>query len=105
MKRVLKILAVDDEPLIRRAFLLAGTHRGHTVKVVSNGTKALELWPQFDPDLVFLDVFLPDMSGFQVLQGLPQKFKAKCIMISAHEDFQKEKRSCQWISSLCEKTF
>ena len=93
MDKVLKILIVDDEPLIRRAFLLAGTRCGHKVKAVSDGQGAKDIWLSFDPDLVFLDVLLPDMSGFQVLKTLPKKMKAKCIIISAHDDFQEEREN------------
>ena len=105
MQKNLRILAVDDEPLIRRAFLLAGNHRGHKVKVASNGKRAMELWLRFDPELVFLDVMLPDMSGFQVLKSLPKNQKAKCVMISANDDFQEEINQANGFHLFVQKPF
>lgn len=84
-----RILIVDDEPLIRRAFTIAGTTRGHTVETASKGEEAIKSWLFYTPDLVFLDMLLPDMSGFQVLKKLPETLNAKCVMISANDDFER----------------
>ena len=83
-----RILIVDEEPLIRRAFLLAGTSRNHKMKAASTGKEAIGHWLSYDPDLVFLDALLPDMSGFQVLRNLPENIRAKCVMISANDDLE-----------------
>ena len=84
---------------------MAGNHRGHKVKVASNGKRAMELWLRFDPELVFLDVMLPDMSGFQVLKSLPKNQKAKCVMISANDDFQEEINQANGFHLFVQKPF
>ncbi len=85
-KKNLKILVVDDELLIRRAIELAGKSRGHKVRSVGGAMEALSLWPSFDPDLAFIDILLPQMSGWDLLKKIPEGSKAKTIMISAHDE-------------------
>ena len=87
----LKILIVDDEQLIRKALKLSAEYRGHKVKTAENGVRGLEVWRDFKPDLIFLDVLMPGMDGFAVLQRVPEDLKTKVIMISAHDDLNREK--------------
>lgn len=100
-----RILIVDDEPLIRRAFLLAGNTRGHKVKAASKGKEAIDLWLSYNPDLVFLDVLLPDMSGFQVLKSLPENLSAKCVMISANDNFKNQSVDNEKVHFFIKKPF
>ena len=91
MSRILKILIVDDELLIRKALTLSAEQRKHRVKSAENGTKGLKIWLDFKPELVFLDVLMPDMDGFTLLRQIPDNLKTKVILISAHDDLsQKE---------------
>lgn len=91
MSQSLKILIVDDEFLIRKALTLSAEQRGHKVKSAENGTKGITTWLEFKPDLIFLDVLMPDMDGFTVLNQIPENLKTKVILISAHDDLsQKE---------------
>jgi CheY-like chemotaxis protein len=63
-----KILVADDEPAIRE---LAGellTPAGYNVMTARNGEEALRLVYKEHPDLILLDLMLPKMTGFQVLQ-------------------------------------
>lgn len=72
MSRMLRVLVVDDDFMVARiharfveqtdGFEVAGTAR--------TGAEALELADALQPDLVLLDVHLPDLSGFEVLEGL-----------------------------------
>lgn len=89
-KHFLKILVVDDEFLIRRSLQLAGQSRGHTVKSVEDGLSALSLWSSFNPDLAFIDILMPNMDGFELLQKIPKEDKAKIIIISAHDKMSGE---------------
>jgi two-component system OmpR family response regulator len=68
--RLAKILVVDDEPNIRA--LLAATLRliDFEVRVAGGGREALIAAEEYEPDLVVLDVMLPDLDGFQVAQRL-----------------------------------
>ena len=65
-----KLLVVDDEPNI--AALLAATLRlvGFEVRVAGTGTEALSAAAEFGPDLMVLDVMLPDLDGFEVARRL-----------------------------------
>ena len=91
MSRSLKILIVDDELLIRKALTLSAEKRTHKVKSAENGIKGLRIWREFKPDLVFLDVLMPDMDGLTVLHQAPENPQTKVILISAHDDLsQKE---------------
>jgi two-component system OmpR family response regulator len=65
-----KVLVVDDEASIRA--LLSATLRltGFDVKVASGGREALATAAEFAPDLVVLDVMMPDLDGFEVAQRL-----------------------------------
>ncbi|MGC9670479.1 response regulator transcription factor [Planosporangium sp. 12N6] len=65
-----RVLVVDDEPNIRA--LLSATLRltGYDVRVAGAGQEALMAAAEFEPDLVVLDVMLPDLDGFEVAQRL-----------------------------------
>jgi two-component system, OmpR family, response regulator len=65
-----KVLVVDDEASIRA--LLAATLRltGFEVRVAEGGREALAAVAEYDPDLVVLDVMMPDVDGFEVAQRL-----------------------------------
>ena len=90
MSQSLKILIVDDEFLIRKALTLSAEKKGHKVKSAENGTEGLKVWLDFKPDLVFLDVLMPDMDGFTVLKKIPENLKTKVILISAHDDLRQK---------------
>jgi DNA-binding response OmpR family regulator len=60
-----KILVVDDEPNIQRLLTVALTNRGHTVLTASNGVEALGLVEAEKPDLIVLDVMMPQMTGHE----------------------------------------
>lgn len=79
----MKVLIIDDEPLVRRSLERVFLAGGHIVKTAENGINACEVWPQFTPDLVFLDVLMPGMSGPQVLETVGAT-KAKVVLMSAY---------------------
>ena len=65
-----RLLVVDDEPTVKE--LLSATLRfsGFTVSSAENGRQALESFRNDPPDLVLLDIMLPDMDGFEVIRRL-----------------------------------
>lgn len=79
----MKVLIVDDEPLVRRSLARVLRAKGHEVLEAEDGRQGLEQWRQGDPDLVFLDVLMPQMSGPEVLSNLPGPRRAKVILMSA----------------------
>jgi two-component system OmpR family response regulator len=65
-----KVLVVDDEPNIRELVQVALTFHGCTVVTAATGNEALRSAEASDPDLVVLDVVLPDLDGFEVCRRL-----------------------------------
>ncbi len=84
----MKILIIDDELLIRRSLKRVAQLRGHTAQTASDGKTGVSLWLDFQPHVVFLDVFIPLLDGLGVLEAVRKNhtssFKAKVIMMSAH---------------------
>jgi two-component system, OmpR family, alkaline phosphatase synthesis response regulator PhoP len=65
-----RVLVVDDEPDVLLLCRLNLEQRGHEVVEAPNGDAALELVRSATPDLVVLDLMLPGIDGYQVLQAL-----------------------------------
>lgn len=67
-----RILAVDDEPELTDLFHYHLTRAGHSVEVAANGWEAIEAIRRSRPDLILLDLMLPDLDGFGVCEILRQ---------------------------------
>ena len=65
-----RILIVDDEPNIRDLLTTSLRFAGFAVRAVGNGAQAISAVLEEEPDLVLLDVMLPDMNGFSVTKRL-----------------------------------
>lgn len=80
------ILVVEDDPGIRSALLRGLTERGHAVTVAPAGLSALELVVRAQPDVVLLDLGLPDIDGLQVLAMIRGLGETPVIVITAQDD-------------------
>lgn len=80
------ILVVEDDPGIRTALSRGLRDRGHTVAVAETGMAALELVVKAEPDVVLLDLGLPDVDGLQVLAMLRGLGATPVIVITAQDD-------------------
>lgn len=76
------ILAVDDEAAILRFLKAYLETEGYVFLEASSGRKALELAASRDPDVILLDLGLPDLDGQQVLEALPPWSRARVIVVS-----------------------
>jgi two-component system, OmpR family, response regulator len=65
-----RILVVDDEPAITDLLATALRYTGYAVQTAANGSEALEQASRSAPDLIVLDVMLPDIDGFEVCRRL-----------------------------------
>ena len=79
----MRVLVVDDEPLIRRSLEKAFTLRGHSVRTSVDGPTGLVAWRDFHPDVVLLDVLMPGLSGPQVLEQMGHPQDTKVVLMSA----------------------
>ena len=82
-----KILVVDDDSSICETLKLYLTEEGHEVHTALTGTDGLNKVVEVSPDVVILDIRLPDIDGFTVLEDLKTDDEGtKVIMITAHHD-------------------
>ncbi|HVR24846.1 MAG TPA: LytTR family DNA-binding domain-containing protein [Candidatus Polarisedimenticolia bacterium] len=83
----MRALIVDDEPLARRGVVLR-LKKFRDVEVVGecgDGASAVEKILELTPDVVFLDVQMPGMDGFEVLRALPKESMPAVIFLTAYE--------------------
>ena len=78
-----RVLVVDDEPGLLRALAINLRARSYEVDVAANTTAALESAARQPPDVVLLDLGLPDMDGTDVIRGLRGWTQAPIIVLSA----------------------
>jgi two-component system KDP operon response regulator KdpE len=83
VNRVARILLVDDEVAIQRAVVPLLRSRGYEVDVVGTGVEAVTAVVERAPDLVVLDLGLPDLEGTEVCRRIRKHSKAPIIVLSA----------------------
>ncbi|QQQ75235.1 response regulator [Saccharothrix sp. 6-C] len=81
-----KVLVVDDEPQIVRALRINLSARGYSVLTAHDGTAALKAAAEGRPDVVVLDLGLPDVDGAEVIAGLRGWTTVPIIVLSARVD-------------------
>jgi DNA-binding response OmpR family regulator len=82
-----KVLVIDDEAMIRRTVRLACEKEGYAVQEAENGTDALARLDSFRPDIVLLDLMLPDISGFDVCRDIRRAgSRVPIIILSAKSE-------------------
>jgi DNA-binding response OmpR family regulator len=88
-----KVLAVDDEPSIRRLVTVTLENRGFEVDTAEDGQQALDKIAVSRPDLVVLDVMMPKMTGWEVRQKLrsdPKTADLPILILSAVGEFESQ---------------
>ncbi len=88
MSQRLKVIIVDDEPAARRLMRSLLQEHKETVDIIaeaSNGREALEKIDSLFPDLIFLDIQMPDLTGFEVIEKLTHK--PDIIFTTAYEQY------------------
>jgi two-component system KDP operon response regulator KdpE len=83
---VTTVLVIDDEPQILRALRINLRVRQYDVHTAGTGSEALELAARYPPDLVILDLGLPDLDGVDVIGGLRGWTEAPIIVLSGRAD-------------------
>lgn len=85
----IRCLVVDDEPLGRDRIvtLLKSIPEAELVGTCNDGAEAVERIGELSPDLLFLDVQMPELDGFGVLAALPQDARPEVIFVTAHDQY------------------
>lgn len=76
-----KILLVEDNPELRNLYELFLTEHGYKIGTAIDGEDGLEKAKTFKPDLIFLDVMMPKLDGFQVLKKLRHEAEYGCTNV------------------------
>jgi len=77
------ILVVDDEEPMRKLLRVNLSVEGYDVITASDGSSALELLEEYKPELVILDIMMPGLDGFQVLDLIRKRSNVPVIMVTA----------------------
>ena len=78
-----KILVVDDDQNICELLRLYIEKEGFEVRIANDGRRALEIFEEQNPDLIMLDIMLPELDGWQVCREIRKKSQCPIIMLTA----------------------
>jgi DNA-binding response OmpR family regulator len=76
-----KILIIDDEKLLVRSTCMVLGHYGYDVRGALGGEEGLKAALEFGPEVILLDIMMPGMDGWQVLEKLKQDAKTRSIPV------------------------
>jgi two-component system, response regulator PdtaR len=82
--RQLEILIADDESIIRLGLKHILEEAGHTVSAAENGVAAVRLAEAHTPDLVILDIKMPEMDGFEAARAILDRAQVPIIFLTAY---------------------
>jgi two-component system, OmpR family, KDP operon response regulator KdpE len=89
------VLAVDDEAGILRLMKLELTGQGFRVITASNGEEAMKLVEEQRPDVLLLDVIMPEMTGLEVMRRVREQMNIPIIMVTAKDSDQDKVRGLE----------
>jgi len=81
-----KILIVEDELSLQETLVYNLKKEGYVVEAVGDGRAALEAARRMKPDLIVLDIMLPEMDGFEVARILRKEMTAAILMLTARDE-------------------
>lgn len=80
------ILVVEDEPSLQETLVYNLEKQGYTVAAAGDGRAALEAARRLKPDLIVLDIMLPELDGFEVCKILRREMSTPILMLTARDD-------------------
>jgi putative two-component system response regulator len=86
-----RILIVDDTPANIQSLAAILKEKGYQISVATNGKQALDALARVQPDLILLDVMMPEMDGFQVCAELRRQERTRdipVILVTAKDDME-----------------
>lgn len=84
----MKILVVDDDEHIQRLYKEELTDDGHEIIIAGTGKSALEMFEKEDPDVVTLDILMPDIDGIALLRKMKERRPKTPIIMSTAYDYR-----------------
>ncbi|MBI5951933.1 MAG: response regulator [Chloroflexi bacterium] len=88
-----KVLVIDDDVEMGMLIEMVLEADGHDVHIANSGSGGLELASEVHPDLVILDIMMPDMDGFAVCSSLREMLNVPVLMLTAHSSEKQMLRS------------
>ncbi len=80
-----RLLVVDDEPGFREFIQEAATSLGFKVETAANGAKARDVYASFKPDVILLDIVMPEVDGFEFTRWLAsEKTTSRVILVTGY---------------------
>lgn len=76
-----KILLIEDDPFIIRLYADKFSKLNYEIEIVNDGSEALEILKKYKPDIILLDVVMPKMDGFEVLEHIKKNDSLKKIPV------------------------
>lgn len=91
-----KILVMEDDTFLQSVYEVKLVNEGFEIKLAKTGKEGVDIYSSFKPDLILLDLMMPEMDGFAVLEELKGKKKVKTPIIvlsnlGQGEDIEKAK--------------
>ncbi len=93
-----KILVVDDDLTVTQLLEALLTMEGHQSATLNDSTKAMELVKTFHPDVILLDLMMPELNGYELCELLrqdPQDANIPVVVVSALDDQASRERALQ----------
>jgi DNA-binding response OmpR family regulator len=81
-----KILVVEDEPSLQETLIYNLEKQGYAVEAAGDGRSAIEAARKMIPDLIILDIMLPELDGFEVCKILRKEMTVPILMLTARDD-------------------
>jgi CheY-like chemotaxis protein len=99
-----KVLLVDDDPLIHRLYRPHLERAGYQVVSASSGLQAIELASREVPQVIVMDIMMPEMDGLSAIREIRQDEATKnipVIVITANPQYHLSQQESQWAGASC----
>ena len=87
---MIKILIIDDDEFLLDMYSLKFKEEGFNVETAKNGAESIYKVEKFAPDVVLVDIVMPNMDGFEVIKSLKKKLKTSAKIIALSNLDQKD---------------
>ena len=88
-QKAARVLVVDDDPEIAETMAEVLDFEGYSVAIARDGVQAMDRIPKFVPDVILLDLMMPLMTGFEVLERLrEQRNTTPVVVVSANQGYE-----------------